>query len=342
MRDFTIGRKIRQKIEDEYLPEVPKKLQQRFLFGVQAFSLQPFTSINANGRSTAENRNTGEMRAYRTVRDEKLPTIMMGLAVMYINKLTLGQVRLSLDITKLGSFQLAKLSVTTGKGRAIPIWLEAYPEKPDKRTMIPQLIKALKEFLKKVNYEGKIVIAMDRWFASPELLRFLNGEGVKFVCRVVSNRYIEVPWDERKRIKDISHEETQCKYAELKLRLVVSKWDPKMKQEEPWFLLTNDSELTRQQVLNIYAKRFEIEEYFKDLKWIQRYEWTRIKKTEVIGVVMWFAILGWWLFKEVMWQVVLKSRSRKIHPKKRLSFFRVMWEEFYRALWPPGLRLVPL
>jgi hypothetical protein len=45
-----------------------------------------------------------------------------------------------------------------------------------------------------------------------------------------------------------------------------------MKQKEPWFLLTNITEekLSRRQVINHYAKRFEIEELFKDIKWTQR------------------------------------------------------------------------
>src|SRR5690606_12084083 len=70
-----------------------------------------------------------------------------------------------------------------------------------------------------------------------------------------------------------------------------------MKQDEPWLLLTNipPSKRTRQQILHTYAKRFEIEEHFKDIKWIERYEWHHIRKLTVARTVFMFAFLGWWL-----------------------------------------------
>lgn len=342
MNDSIIS-KIKPKVQRDFLPLIPKQLHQRFLFGIQAFSFKRFVSINSNSRSTATKRCTGEMRGYRTTRDKRLLKFFTNIAVNYINKSTNDIIRLSLDFTSVNSLQMAQLAVTTGKGRALPIWLKAYTLKPHKNTMIPTLIDGLKSFFDIVDDKSRIVLAMDRWFCSPKLLRFLDEIGVRFVVRVVSTRKVAVPWDEDLvPLKDISHEETQCEYADLRLRLIVSKWEPNMKQEEPWFLLTNDKTLTRQQILNIYKKRFEIEEYFKDLKWLQGYEWQNIKTIEVIEVIMWFVTLGWWVKVELMHKLILESRSRQINPKKRLSFMRVILEELDRVFWPPGLLFVPL
>ena len=66
-----------------------------------------------------------------------------------------------------------------------------------------------------------------------------------------------------------------------------------MKDPEPWFLLTNlPEEITRRQVLNRYAERFEIEEAFKDVKWLQRLEWQRVKKPEIMRTLAPFRLSG--------------------------------------------------
>jgi hypothetical protein len=112
-----------------------------------------------------------------------------------------------------------------------------------------------------------------------------------------------------------------------------------MKDPEPWFLLTNlPDEITRRQVLNRYAERFEIEEAFKDMKWLQRLEWQRVRKPEVIRTLLLFVFLGWWL----TWRYVANTLSKeipqtKLHPKKRLSWFRQAWEYLQRLLRKPLL-----
>lgn len=77
------------------------------------------------------------------------------------------------------------------------------------------------------------------------------------------------------------------------------------------------------QILNRYVERFEIEEAFKDVKWLQRLEWQRVKKPEVIRILLLFVFLGWWL----LWRYATPDLPKqKIHPKKRLSWFKQAWE----------------
>jgi hypothetical protein len=93
-------------------------------------------------------------------------------------------------------------------------------------------------------------------------------------------------------------------------------------------------------ILNRYTERFEIEEAFKDVKWLQRLEWQRIRKPTVIRSLLLFVFLGWWL----AWRYVRKDlpTQTKLHPKKRLSWFRLAWEYLQRLLRTPLLPPVPV
>lgn len=188
----------------------------------------------------------------------------------------------------------------------------------------------------------KLVLVMDRWFASDKLFRLFAKCGVYFIARTKSDKRVQLPWDPswwRTPILEVSHEELSITYRAHKLRLVRSDLRPCMKDSKPWFLLTNlPSEITRRQVLNRYSERFEIEEAFKDVKWLQRLEWQRVKTTSVIRSLLLFTFLGWWL----LWRHVEPTASRqapqkKLHPKKRLSWFRLAWEELQRLLRTPLL-----
>lgn len=93
--------------------------------------------------------------------------------------------------------------------------------------------------------------------------------------------------------------------------------------------------LTRQQILRTYAKRFEIEEHFKDIKWIEGYEWHRIRKLSVARTVFMFVFFGWWLLLKAYGMTTEHPDARKIHPKKRLSWFRTIWEYWLRLRLQP-------
>ena len=124
------------------------------------------------------------------------------------------------------------------------------------------------------------------------------------------------------------------------LRFVRSDYHDGMKQNEPWFLLTNITEekLSRRQVVNYYARRFEIEEFFKDIKWIQRYEWHQVKKKAVMQGILSIAFLGRWLLYNCLPKVVQASRSRNLKRRRdRLSWFRSCWEQVQRELRQPLL-----
>lgn len=101
-----------------------------------------------------------------------------------------------------------------------------------------------------------------------------------------------------------------------------------MKEPEPWFLLTNftPEEYFRKRILAAYAERFEIEEHSKDIKWIQDYKWQHVRSKAVMNTVLMFVFFGWWLLHRTFGAVVRQARQQGQHPKKRLSWFRTIWE----------------
>jgi hypothetical protein len=286
-----------------------------------------------------DNPETGKQRIYRLGRDNRMVDLVRKI-IIYEFLPKSGFLHLSLDHSQFGPFYIAVLALCTRKGRAIPIWLEV--QRRDNKLMRP-LMKALTKLFTEMGPDtSRIILTMDRWFASPQLFQLLDSHAVGFICRTKSDLPVMVPWDPYNTVLagQISHEELMVQYADMDLRFVRSDYHEGMKQKEPWFLLTNLSEeqLSRRQVVNYYAKRFEIEEFFKDIKWIQRYEWHQIRKKAVMRVILSFAFLSWWLLYDCLAQVVRASRTRNLKRKRdRLSWFRSCWEALQRELRQPLL-----
>jgi DDE family transposase len=331
--------KLTTKIEALATGCVPTRLRERFTEGITSFGLTDFTSLNASGRMLRDNPEAGKQRVYRLGRDNRMVGIVREIILQeFLPKA--GSLHLSLDHSQFGPFYIAVLALCTRRGRAIPIWLEV--QKRDNKLMRP-LMKALKRLLTEMGPDAsRIILTMDRWFASPQLFQFLDSHRVGFICRVKSDLPVMVPWDPYSPVPagQISHEELMVEYADMDLRFVRSDYREGMKQKEPWFLLTNigEAKLSRRQVINHYAKRFEIEEFFKDITWIQRYEWHQIRKKAVMQVILSFAFLGWWLLYDCLAQTVRTSRTRHLkRTRDRLSWFRSCWEAVQRELRQPLL-----
>ncbi len=325
--------------------QVPQNLRHRIACGIQAFSLQAFSSVNANGRSLAAKRKTGESRVYRVLHDERTVPLLMRVLLSLLPKSPL--LHCSLDHSQFGPFCIAVLSVSLRKGRAIPLWCQV---NISEAALIAPLLTALEALAALLPEDQKLVLVMDRWFCGPKLFELICSKDWYFICRAKYDRRVWVPWEERCSIPigEISHEETVIWYHKRELRMVRSNLRKGMKQQEPWFLLTNlpaegEYVATRIQVLHRYEERFEIEEAFKDMKWLQRLEWQRVKRIEIVHALLLFAFLGWWL----AWVLyrndkVLQELRLHANAKQRLSWFRTIWEELLKCCWPDSLRFTPL
>lgn len=326
-----------QRLADHY---IPKKLQPRFFTGVEALSTKALASLNANGRSTSPNRWTGETRIRRSVTEERFPTLLSQIILKeFVPKR--GTLRLSLDHSTFGCFTIAVFALSAGKGRALPVWC-VLTRTGKGHPLLKPLLKGFRTLLEQLSYQQRkrLVVVMDRWFAIPELLEWLDSEHLGFVVRLKQGTPLGVPWVEpylTTTAGDVSLPDTPVTYHGHDWRLVRSDIRPNMKSEEPWFLLTNvpRHKLSRQQILRTYAKRFEIEEYFKDVKWIEGYEWHRMKKLTTARTVFAFVFLGWWLLLKSYGTAGEHTREWNTHPKKQLSWFRTIWEAWLRLRLRP-------
>ena len=313
----------------------PIRLRHRLMCGIQAFSLREFSSINAGGRSLVTNPYTGESRAVRALHDGRISSLVEALVLEFLPKSSL--LYCSLDHSQFGPFCIAVLAISLRKGRAIPIWCQMNVSQAG---LMKPLLSALDELAASLPPDQKLVLVMDRWFCGKNLLQSIRKKGWFFVSRAKYGRHVEAPWENGTiPVGEVSREETRVVYKGMELRLVRSTLRPGMKEDEPWFLLTNlPADITYRQVLNRYAERFEIEECFKDVKWIQRLEWQQVRKAETMRALLLFVFLGWWIF----WNLMPPEPDRKTHPKHRISWFRAAYETLRRLTWPPELRFTPL
>lgn len=325
--------KLQRAVQQLRHKHIAKAKTKRFLTGVNQLSLQEFSSLNAAGRKLSSNRWTGESRMRRTVTDSKLANQLQQLLVTeaFINRS--GYLYCSLDHCQFGPFCIAVLAISVRKGRAIPVWCQVNVAEAALIKPLLVALEALFLFLAEHAPHLKLVLVVDRWFASDKLFKLFAAYGIYFIARTKSDKRVQLPWDPswwRVPILEVSLLETGVAYRQHRLRLIRSELRPGMKDPEPWFLLTNlPANVTRRQVLNRYAERFEIEEAFKDIKWLQRLRWQRVRKPTVIHNLLLFVFLGWWL----AWRYIGKDLPKQPWPpKKQLSWFRQVWEQLQAAL----------
>lgn len=340
---FTLHKlgRVVQSLAEEHITKAKRR---RFHLGIELCAFREFTSLNSAGRLLGIGRFTGEARMRRMAHDNALGDSLQRMLLHEGFSRRSGQCFCSLDHSQFGCFCIAVLAVSHRKGRAIPIWVQV---NVSEAALIKPLLAALEELfvvIGRIAGGMQLVLVMDRWFASDRLFTLFEEYGILFIARTKGDKLIQLPWDPswwKEPIADISHEELEITYHSHRLRFVRSDFRDGMKGNEPWFLLTNIPDrdtlhpegigLTRRQILNRYTERFEIEEAFKDIKWLNRLKWQSIRKPEAIRNLLLFVVLGWWL----LWRygdTHEQRMNRRTHPKKRLGWYRVAWEQLQAAV----------
>ena len=159
------------------------------------------------------------------------------------------------------------------------VWSSQYKKNIKKSLFTKNEI--LQDKLKILHYHNKIkfkYVVFDKWFASINNLVFIETElKKKFVCPIKSNRKIALTLEEKSKGKyvnistiDIEGGSSRLVYLEgyekpLRLIKQVVK-DGNDGESNYLYLVTNDIDLSFQEVLEIYKKRWKIEEYHKSLK----------------------------------------------------------------------------
>lgn len=353
MPSTDIVRGVRIRIQKQLLPRVPKHWVQQFSFGLQAYGLRAFQSASGNARMV------GEKTATAIRKKERLFT-NSGLADQ------LGKIFDSLGLVKPSSFVnidhsdmngLTALvgAVQTRKGRALPCMVEttysdrlsAREDAPPRRKLLRtartearksqsftgHTIDALQDFADRLGYWPKLVF--DRGFGNESIVTHLAAEGCTFYIRMKAGRFVEFD-GQRTEIQQLKEKDALIQLYGLTLRVIRS---PKGgKNDEPWYILTNDIQSSRTKVVRIYYHRFEIEETFKDMKHIFELKRTRLNKPLSLKLLLWFVSLGIALLYIVTKPT--KQQLTAIHPKKQTSWLRQAYEQLQQAtsllLWGQG------
>lgn len=183
-------------------------------------------------------------------------------------------VTVALDWTTLpGNIQLLMASIPFA-GRAIPIvWVTTtYQAFTDSQNLIEERLITL---LKKIIPDGKrIILVADRGFGRSSLINSLIQSNTLFSIRVRADVIITTHEGKKINLRKLRIKHGQVKWFPAisyrqdgkveKINLAVTLALVEGKVDDPWLLVTNLR--SSQTAILSYQKRFDIEEWFKDLK----------------------------------------------------------------------------
>jgi hypothetical protein len=305
---------------NQILPHVPKQLTHLFHFGFWALTTERVTSMRGNARQIVANPHTAKTKAWRLLKNRKWTHVMPHVLVHL--QLITSQSIVCLDFSDFHGWQILTFAIQTHQGRAIPVYFEMikYPITEDSQNIF--VVEAIERLVSLVGFRPKLI--MDRGFACPHILNHLAQVSHLFVVRVKSIKEFH-NWRNRVfKARGTRKNDQVMRGYKHQLRLVVSDKLTGMKQ--PWYLVTNDFSSTREAIITDYYHRFEIEEFFKDAKWLLGLEWVRFLKAQSMSVVLWFVILGLWFLYTIETNTPTPLWKNHHH----LSFNRYWYETMQR------------
>jgi hypothetical protein len=121
---------------------------------------------------------------------------------------------------------------------------------------------------------------------------------------------------------EVENDDEGVEIYDARLRLVRSDTP---ENSEPWYLVTNDFDSSREAVVNAYYHRFEIEEFFRDAKHLLGLERVRYEKAQTLAILLWFTLLGMWF----VWEIEGQEGE---NTKKARELFEVSVVRYYFEL----------
>jgi len=296
---------------------IPRKLHKLFYFGFFTLSNERVESIRGNARCFVKNPSTAKSKAYRLLKNRSLRRLLPKLLV-YTGFVT-EKSTVAIDFSSFGLWQVLMFALQTRKGRAVPVYFKIIRYPIEKNSQNIFIIETIEAFVVLVECRAKLV--MDRGFACPSIINHLAQQEHSFIIRVKGvKQFTDLRGRLFKSRESKSNDRNVIGYGDLKLRLVIS--NKPVNGNESWYLITNDVTSSRLEIIDYYYYRFEIEEFFKDAKWLQGLEHTRFNKMESIETVLWFVLIGWWC----MYKISETLSSPFKHAKSRVSFSRYFFE----------------
>ena len=343
MPSNNIVRDIRVLIQNNLLPQVPRKWRVQFIFGTQAFSLRPFQSANSNARMTVSNPATAATKCERLLANLRL-ALHMGAIFDALNLVRPGSF-VNVDHSDMQGLTALVAALQTRIGRALPCMVEttyahhipADSNKPrwhrlraamvrarKTQSFTGHTIDALQALHDRLGFWPKLVF--DRGFGNESLVTHLVAEGCTFYIRVKAGRYIAFD-GQRIALKHLGQRDSIVTLFGLTLRVI--RTPQSRRHPEPWYILTNDLTSSRTKIARIYYHRFEIEETFKDMKHIFELKRTRLDQPNSLKTLLWFVCLGIALLYVATKPT--KQQTTAGNPKKQTSWLRQAYEHLQQA-----------
>lgn len=330
------------------IPSVRCGQRRQFLFGLNTLSARPFVSLNSNARTTCLSRSAAESKMARLLRNPRLqPQIAkLNLKLSGVEPTSLVNV----DHSEFNGLSVLMFAMQTYAGRALPVYLETMPSLAQghktnskeylrakarytdwkQRTGCDQYsytIRCIGELAKQLGFVPRLVF--DRGFCNKRILKYLKRN--RITCYVRTRSWLRVTiGGTRKQISDLEPGSYIVNYG-CKLRLIVG--DRHNEHTEPWYIFTTDLVSTTANIIKIYYHRFEIEELFRDMKSLLRTKGSRLKKPMNLATLLGYVCLGILLLYLVRTKLSARSSvAPHIHTKKRLSGFRILFEQLEKEL----------
>ena len=300
----------RQRFVQATLVHVPKKITRLYQFGVRVFFFERITSQRANARRTPLKWCTAKTKVFRLVHNKAIVKTFVTLmcAVCVINK----EDTIAVDFSDFGfGFQVLLFAKQTCRGRAIPLYFEIlrYPVTAGSQNLFVNA--TVKHFITIVGCTPTFVF--DRGFACPSIIKSMLKNNVPFIIRIKKRKRFTKDGD-GKLVAAEDHDENDMLVEGYggKLRLIAS--DDPSNGNDPWYLITNDTGAAREDIIQRYYHRFEIEEFFRDAKRLLGLEWVRYERPETLATLLWFVCLGTWF----AWELAKKEDATRA--KMRATF----------------------
>lgn len=184
------------------------------------------------------------------------------------------------------------------EGRAIPIYMEMWKGVNVSYNYWERVIGFVKNMRALLPDKYSYIIVADRGFQGTTLPKTLKKLKIDYIIRINDSYHIKVKsgkeWTELSLLDVGKYEDVELGKSDPMIVpcVVVNEIrDVEEGKEKRWYLMSSKKEMSREEIVDIYAKRMWIEESFKDLKGVLKWEdytknmasFERIRKMLVIS-----------------------------------------------------------